>query len=474
MKWFRTLRARFALWTAGLFLIVLAVFGVYVYVTMAHGLYTALDNSLALNASQVIASLNIENGKLILTDSLAEPPQYDNENDQGAIIQVVSLDGKLLQTSGPPVSLPLPEKMDTRSPSVLTWTDPASNDTLRVYSAPVTNNNLSLAVVQVARSTDNEQETLHQLLTTLLLGIPMLVAAAGLSGYFLAARALSPIDTITRTARRISAEDLSARLNLPATDDEVGRLAETFDAMLARLDGAFQRERQFTADASHELRTPLAAMQAILNVIREERRSPEDYEQALDDLTEETNRLHALTEDLLHLARGENRQIAILQNVDLTILLQDIGDSLRPLAESKGLALDFAVSDGLTLSGDSDALIRLFVNLLDNAIKYTPQGRISLTAVQESGGTVKITIMDTGVGIADEHLPHIFERFYRVDRSRSSGGSGLGLAIASEIVQAHGGTIEVSSRVGEGTTFILRFPDRMKSSLPHVATNAAP
>jgi len=154
--------------------------------------------------------------------------------------------------------------------------------------------------------------------------------------------------------------------------------------------------------------------------------------------------------------------------------LQDIGDSLRPLAESKGLALDFAVSDGLTLSGDSDALIRLFVNLLDNAIKYTPQGRISLTAIQESRGTVKITIMDTGVGIADEHLPHIFERFYRVDRSRSSGGSGLGLAIASEIVQAHGGTIEVSSRVGEGTTFILRFPDRMKSSLPHVATNAAP
>ncbi|MEN4011402.1 MAG: ATP-binding protein [Bellilinea sp.] len=458
MKRFRTLRARFALWTAGLFLIVLAVFGVYVYVAMARGLYTALDNSLALNASQVIASLNVENGRLIPTDSLAEPPEYASENDQGTIIRVVSLDGKLLQTSGPPVSLPLPEKTNTRSPSILTWTDPASNDTLRVYSAPVTDNNILLAVAQVARSPDNEQETLQQLLMTLLLGIPMLVAAAGLSGYFLAARALSPIDTITRTARRISAEDLSARLDLPATDDEVGRLAETFDAMLARLDGAFQRERQFTADASHELRTPLAAMEAILSVIREERRSPEDYELALDDLTEETNRLRALTEELLQLARGENRQIAIRQNVDLTTLLQDIGDSLRPLAESKGLALDFAVSDDLTLSGDSDALIRLFVNLLDNAIKYTPQGSITLAAGRGPGGIIKITIADTGMGISAEHLPHIFDRFYRVDKSRTSGGAGLGLAIASEIVRAHRGTIEVTSRLGEGSNFILCFP----------------
>lgn len=474
MKRFRTLRARFALWTAGLFLLVLAVFGVYVYLAMARGLYIALDNSLALDASQVTASLNIENGKLILADSLAEPPEYANENDQRTIIRVVSLDGKLLQTSGPPISLPLPEKADTRSPSIVSWTDPASNDNLRVYSAPITDNNLSLAVVQVARSLDNEQETLQQLLITLLLGIPILVAAAGVSGYFLAARALSPIDTITRTARRISAEDLSARLDLPATDDEVGRLAETFDAMLARLEGAFQRERQFTADASHELRTPLAAMQAILNVIREERRSPEDYEQALDDLTEETNRLRALTEDLLHLARGDDRRIAILQDIDLTTLLQDIGDSLRPLAESKGLTLDFAISDDLTISGDSDALIRLFVNLLDNAIKYTRQGNITLSANRETRDILKITVADTGMGIAAEHLPHIFDRFYRVDRSRSSGGSGLGLAIASEIAQAHGGTIEVSSRVGEGTTFTLRFPNRIKRSLPHEAAYATP
>lgn len=464
MKRFSTLRARFAMWTAGLFLLVLAVFGVYVYAAMARGLFAALDNSLALNSSQVIASLDVENGQLILPDSLAEPPEYAAESEQGAIIRIVSLDGQVLQTIGASVSLPLPERVSALTPSFVTWTDPASNDTLRVYTAPVTDNNRLLAVVQVARSLDNEHETLQHLLMTLLLGIPLLVAAAGVSGYFLAARALSPINAITRTARRISAEDLSARLNLPSTDDEVGRLAETFDAMLARLDDAFRRERQFTADASHELRTPLAAMQAILNVIREERRSPEDYEQALDDLIVETYRLRALTEDLLHLARGDDRQIAIRQNVDLSMLLQDITDSLRPLVESKGLTLDCMISDGLTISGDSDALIRLFVNLMDNAIKYTRQGSITLTADREPGDILKIAVADTGVGIAAEHLPHIFDRFYRVDRSRTSGGAGLGLAIASEIVRAHRGTIEVTSRVGEGSTFTLRFPSLPEAS----------
>lgn len=457
MKRFSTLRARFALWIAGLFLLVLAVFGVYVYVAMARGLYAALDNSLALSASQVIASLDVENGKLLSPDNLTEPLEFAAESEQGAILRIISPDDQVVQTSGAPVSLPLPESTSALTPSFVTWTSPASKDTLRVYSVPVTDNDRLLAVVQVARSLENEQETLQHLLMTLLLGIPLLVAAAGLSGYFLAARALSPIDAITRTARRISAEDLAERLNLPTTDDEIGRLAETFDAMLARLDDAFRRERQFTADASHELRTPLAAMQAILNVIREERRSSEDYEQALDDLTEETHRLRGLTEDLLHLARGDDHQIAIRQNVDLSTLLLDISDSLCPLVESKGLTLDCKISAGLTISGDSDALIRLFVNLLDNAIKYTQQGSITLTAGREPGGILKITVADTGVGIAAEHLPHIFDRFFRADRSRTSSGSGLGLAIASEIARAHRGTIETTSQVGEGTTFILRF-----------------
>ena len=297
------------------------------------------------------------------------------------------------------------------------------------------------------------------MLAALLIGGPLLIIIAGLGGYFLAARALTPIDRITRTARHIAegGEDLSARLNLPATDDEVGRLASTFDAMLAKLDDSFQRERQFTADASHELRTPLAAMQAILSVIREERRTPEDYEQALADLAEEADRLRSLTENLLRLARGPSSASPVREPVDVSALVSSVADSMTPLAEAKGLRLNCTGSDGLMVMGDMDDLIRLFVNLLNNAIKYTEHGTIDVAVERNTTGLL-ITIADTGLGIPAEHLPHIFDRFYRVDASRSTGGAGLGLAIALDIAQAHGGTIEVSSAVGQGTHFTVCLP----------------
>ncbi len=279
-----------------------------------------------------------------------------------------------------------------------------------------------------------------------------------LSGYFLASRALSPIDQITQTAQRISTEDLSARLNLHGTDDEIGRLATTFDNMLARLEEGFNRERQFTSDASHELRTPLTAMQAILNVTRERKRPPEDYEIALDDLSEETDRLRALTEDLLYIARGDARPIALSEEVNLTNMLTDVSEALRPIAESKGLNLKQDIQSDLSILGDNDALIRVFINLLDNSIKYTEKGEINIIAKRVNGNIIDICFSDTGRGIDPKHLPHIFERFYRVDESRTTRGFGLGLAIVQEIVRNHQGTIEVSSQIRAGTTFHLRFP----------------
>jgi signal transduction histidine kinase len=281
---------------------------------------------------------------------------------------------------------------------------------------------------------------------------------AGGGGYFLAARALAPIDKITGTARNMSPDDLSTRLNLPETGDEVGRLAATFDSMLARLDAAFQRERQFTADASHELRTPLAAMQTIIGSTLGRQRAPAEYEQALTDLSQEVEQMRTLTEGLLHLARNDViRQAAKFESADLSILLKDVLDSLRPLAEEKGLKLIGNVPDeDLTLMGDSDGLIRLFANLLDNAIKYTTQGCIIASAKRKDDKTLAVAISDTGIGIASEHLPHIFDRFYRVDQSRSTEGIGLGLAIAQDLARAHHGSIAVESEVGKGTTFIVQ------------------
>lgn len=451
----KTLRARFAMWTAGLVLFVLSAFGVYVYGSMARGLSAAIDDSLSLNASQIVASLNIENNQIVLSDSFTEETENDDLRARGFMVRLLTLNGQILQALGPFRALPITL---ATTPTFATLIDPTSQTAVRVYTTPVEENNRLIAVVQVAQSAEGLQNTLQQLLTTLWVGVPLLVVAAGTGGYFLAAHALAPIDRITRTARRISAEDLSARLNLPATDDEVGRLAETFDAMLARLDDSFKRERQFTADASHELRTPLAAIQAIISVIREERRTPDDYEHALDDLAEETGRLRILTDGLLRLARGDLRQRMVRELLDLSMLLRNVADSLRPLAETRDLTLICDVPDGLTVVSDGDELIRLFVNLLDNAIKYTNQGCVTVAAFQTSDHKIGVTVADTGSGISTEHLPHIFDRFYRVDQSRTARGAGLGLAIALEIARAHGGRIEVNSTVGKGTQFTVFLP----------------
>lgn len=452
MQQINTLRIRFALWTSGLFLIVLVAFGILVYGSMARGLSSTIDNSLTINASQVAAGLNIDNGKLTLSDSLTEDPENSDLRGRGFTIRILTPQGKLIQEFGTYRGLPVSLKQ-----SFSNYTDPTSKTTLRIYNQSVYDNNQFVAIVQVAQSLDDIKDTLQQLLFTLLVSVPILVIVAGISGYFLASRALAPIDQITLTARRISAEDLSARLNISTTDDEVGRLTQTLNDMLARLNDSFQRERQFTNDASHELRTPLTAMQAILGMIREKRRTPEEYEQAFDDLNEEADRLRTLVENLLRLARGEKQNNNLIQEVNLSMLLKDVSDSLRPLAEAKNLSLNCETPENLTALGDSDELIRLFVNLLDNAIKYTESGEISISAIHNEK-SVLVKVADTGIAIPDEHIPHIFDRFYRVEQSRTLRGAGLGLAIAKEIVRAHHGEIEVHSKIGLGTTFVISLP----------------
>jgi heavy metal sensor kinase len=314
-----------------------------------------------------------------------------------------------------------------------------------------------LGWVQSIQSLASTEESLDRLRTLLLVGTGVLSVLAGFAGYFLAARALAPIDEITATARRISTEDLSARLNLPNTGDEVSHLASTFDEMLMRIESGFAREHQFTSDASHELRTPLTAMRTILNVIRDGERPAQEYRQALEDLAEETDRLQALVENLLQLARGEQGLKLQKEEIDLGLLLPDVADSLRPLAENKHLTLTCSLPASLIISGDTDHLIRLFVNLLDNAIKYTEHGTITLSA-RPSEDQAIIEVVDTGIGIPAEHIPYIFKRLYTVDPARSSGGAGLGLSIAQQIVQAHGGKIEVQSAAMTGTKFTVYLP----------------
>lgn len=440
-------------------MIVLIIFGTFVYISMWQGLSISIDDSIKFSTSQAIAAVDIENGKINFSDSLPESSTAELR-DKGFTIRILSIDGKILQSVGPYslISINLQSIQDANAgiSNFSTIKFPESNS-IRIYTSPILENKNLIGIIQVMQSLGTLQETLDRLLLVILIFTPVLLIVSAISGYFLAARALRPIDQIARTVQKISTEDLSARLNLHGSDDEIGRLANTFDSMLSRLEVGFNRERQFTSDASHELRTPLAAMHAILSLVREGERPVEEYRQALDDLSGEADRLRGLVEDLLRLARGDQPGTGQRERVDLSVLLCDVADSLRPLAEAKGLSLVCDVVPGLTVMGDSDSLIRLLVNLLDNAIKFTDHGGVTVTGRSEAE-SLTVEIADTGPGIPPEHLDRIFDRFYRVETARFTRGTGLGLAIARQIVQAHGGKIAVISQVGEGTRFTVSLP----------------
>jgi len=450
----RTLRFRFAVWIAGLLFAMLAVFGLFVYLTLARGLSVATDDSLRLSASQAVAAVNSENGVIDFSDSLPESSSIGAElRARGLTIRLLSLDGTVMQAIGPYRALPV--RAGDTAENFATVADLTHQEKVRFFTSPIVQNGRVIALMQVGQSLASVRETLDRLLVALLVGGPLLILIGAVGGYLLASRALAPIRFITRTTRRISAENLHERLHLPATDDEVGQLAVTIDGMLERLSDSFRRERQFTSDASHELRTPVAAMQAILSVVRGRSRSVRDYKQALADLSEEADRLRGLVDRLLQLARSDAASVRVRAPVDMSTMLRDVASSLRPLAQAKGLTLACAIGERLSVQGDSDSLVSLFVNLLDNAVKFTERGGVKVAASQD-GDSIIVAVSDTGVGIAAEHLSRIFDRFYRVDPSRSSSGTGLGLAIAREVTLAHGGTLDVTSALGVGTTFTVR------------------
>jgi heavy metal sensor kinase len=254
---------------------------------------------------------------------------------------------------------------------------------------------------------------------------------------------------------------LYRRLPIANAHDELGRLTQTINAMIARLERSFLEIRRFTADASHELRTPLTIIRTEAEVALDKQLSPPEHRDLLGGILEECERLTRLIDQLLALAREDaGGGAAAMHALDLSSLVQQVAEDMRPLAEARGLSLVVAVDGPLPICGDELRLRQVCYNLLDNAIKYTPAGGTIALRAERKDQAVIITIQDTGIGIPPEHLPHVFDRFYRVDkaRSRAEGGTGLGLSIAQSIVAAHGGRIELISAPGQGTTGIVTLP----------------
>jgi heavy metal sensor kinase len=314
---------------------------------------------------------------------------------------------------------------------------------------------------------------LEEFTWTALLASPLVLLLASAGGYWMSRRALEPVDRISRTAEEIGAQNLSQRLPLRSAGDELDRLSATLNAMFARLEAAFHRITQFTADASHELRTPVAIIRTTAELVRSKPRGQEEYTKALDRILAESERTSRLIDDLMLLARADAGADGIVQEpMNLAECLRGACAEVRVLAEYGKVCLEASLPSDCTVSGDDQALRRLFLILLDNAIKYTPAGgavRVNL-AIDDSADkrTAVVEVRDTGLGISPEDLPHIFERFYRAakDRSRKTGGAGLGLSIARWITQRHGGEVLVESAPGTGSVFRVRLPVLSWSALP--------
>jgi heavy metal sensor kinase len=299
-------------------------------------------------------------------------------------------------------------------------------------------------------------QALRELVVMLVPLILVAIVLSALVGVMLARRALKPIDTVIETALHISrADDLERRIVYDGPPDEIGRLVGAFNEMLERLDKLFRAQQRFLADVSHELRTPLTTIRGNVDLIRRFGSDPD----SLDAIQSEAERMARMVGDLLLLAKAEAGGLPLAyEPVELDTLLLEVFRQARVLGG--GLDMKIGEEDQVTVLGDADKLKQLLLNLADNAIKYTPKGgQVTFGLAQESGWA-RLTVSDTGVGIAPEELPHIFERFYRVDkaRSRAAGGAGLGLSIAHWIAQAHGGKITVTSEAGRGTTFNVWLP----------------
>lgn len=497
-----SIRFRLTMWFAAILALVLLAFSVFIYVQQSHDLREASLARLENKFGRLQALVQLPGREAERAGRLSLPSMPDNAQPLLQDTDVMALtdpSGRVVQFSG---TLSAEEITDITQSEIsrgspanpLTYTiTSASNGSDGVQSeyffllAPITLDNNLVAFLVMGSPVDPDGQMARLMVTLILGSLGTLVVALG-GGFWLADRAMRPVKTITQTAQRLGETDLSLRLNL-ARHDELGQLADTFDGMLDRIEAAFDRQRRFTADASHELRTPLTIIELEAARASGPGHSSAELAQALSVIQSEGDFMTRLVDNLLTLSRMDSGQTVLtLERLDLSDLALEEVERLPPLAARRGVTLVAGTLPELTVLGDRTFLSRLIANLIENAIKYSAAAEHAEVRIDASGGLAEtdssayLRVSDNGPGIPPEHLPHLFERFYQVDPSRTRGtseaelpptssGAGLGLSIVEWIAKAHGGSVRVESRVGEGTTFEIRLP--LAQPNPDPAGNSA-
>jgi two-component system, OmpR family, sensor kinase len=479
----QSIRGRMTVWYATALILSIAVFAVVLYFARRSATYQDLDRRIQSEAdltAGILAESYRARGVLVEKDTAGRPVLTA---DVAAVLEVVpdyllvtSRDGRLLFASPDARALTFAEfeqlNAITKPPPPVATPHLASRlridpngPTLHFIVRAVPDAGDQFGAIFAGANTRSAELPLEQLLTTIVIAVIVGVVPAVVVGRWIAGRALEPVDRMITEVREITdGRTLHRRLAVPPERDELGRLAETLNQMMTRLERSFVALRRFTADASHELKTPLTVVRAGVERAITRPDMPPETLAALEETLQEVNRMTELLESLLTLARAdEGRADLHREPVDLREIIEEAGETGELLAEHAGVGIDIRLpSDPLVVSVDRSRVRQLALNLIENAVKYTPRGGLVSVELGSGNGRAVFTVADTGIGIAPGDLPHVFDRFWRADsaRTRTSerAGTGLGLAICKWIAEAHGGTIEVQSRPGRGTTFTVGLP----------------
>lgn len=459
------LRLRLTLWYGSALALILIVFSSVLYIVTARSLRDAIDQSLEETASAAVRSLE-ERGFLPLIDENELMSQFPELARIDKFFQIFSPSGTItirspnVRQHEVPLSREALEVAFTGQ-TIFESAKYPKEPPLRLISVPIMYRGNLLYIVQVGTSMESVEGTLNRLLLVLLVTMPLALAVSLAGGWFLAGRALRPVDVITVAAQRIAAGDLTQRLNVPPSSDEIGRLADTFNNMIARLETSFRQIRQFSSDASHELRTPLTVMKGETELALRRPRDMKDYTVVLESNLEEIDRMTRIVDELLFLSRADMGEVKMEHlPVRLELLLEDVHRQASLLGQDRDVQVVLRLVAPATVLGDELRLRELFLNLLDNAVKYSrPGGSVEVVLCTESG-QAKVSIVDHGIGISPDDRTKIFDRFYRTDdaRTHTKKGTGLGLAISAWIVESHQGRIGLESEVGKGSTFTVTLP----------------
>jgi len=458
MKKIVPIRIKLTLWYVLFLGVILFAFSVSIYAILSAQLHSEADSSLRIVSSQLLANIEIVQDHPIFRKTVEMESLSNRLLAEGFAVRLMDGSGSIVEGFGPfgilKASLELSDReFTTVSTSVGVW---------RIFTVKIG----QWGWMQVGESLSSVRIALFRLSRLMLILGPTIIILAVLGGFYMAKKSLEPVERITLLAEEISVEKLNKRLNLTLPNDELGHLASTFDGMLERLEESVKKQRQFTSDAAHELRTPLTAIRSIVDVTLHRDRDSDEYVNALVQIQNEIERLSSIIDDLLVITRLENS----LQKGDYKVfpagvLIEDVLDTIAVLAKEKNIHIMTEIPSDLEIAGDRQKLSRAIFNLVDNAIKYTPEGgQIRISGEKDqSREEVEILIEDSGIGIPVDEIDKIFDRFYRVDKARSeTRGTGLGLSIAQEIVKAHNGTITVKSSSQQGSIFRVTLPLKIR------------